>query len=814
MPASPPAAETPVTVTAAAPAATTSTAPPSTTSAPMEQAETPDDPPPDEPPAAEPAAQSSTTSAPMEQAETPDDPPPDEPPAAEPAAQPSSKEDDEPSGDGGEPEPDTAPTEEPMPEPDSETPLTWQGIPVVDISELAASETNEAPTAPRLLSGFDDVEVLLHDRDRAWTFSTNGSVAHEWSFEDEPRAVFPDGAGGIVHGNSYGIFHRAKPGSDPEILIACPDSCPVVPARLIGLALLGESTEVIYTVTTNHTPDGWEGNPDIRETLHRMSLATREVVSLGEVGGYEWWFGNTSISGHELFGAFGTDGGGGWTSIDLNSGSVGARCAEWHLTESGKNRECPREVAAFGDDMVVVHYGVTDQSVSEYGGATLHVLALRDRNADHNTHNVPLRLPSRFGCIRNMEVWQTIAVINTGAFNDTGAGCDQSYHSVLTDLSTDEVELYPYPGILRLVPRTETAPKTAADTPLEWQGHPAITVAETAVSDTDDVLTAPRLLSRFDDVEVLLHDRDRAWTFNREGSVDKEWTLDESTVSVYPDGAGKIVYRVETESYDPEYSYRSSIHYLKHPELDPADLVECTGDWETCVGLRLYGVVHFDGFTEAVYTVDYWPPLPDDAEYQYPTRTETLYRMDLETRVSVDLVRVGGHEWSFGGQIVDIELRGGFSTDAQEGRVNYDLRSGAVICGDVSWLAGFAEGKSILGCDDASSQDADAFVSYVYDPDVWRQVFVVRFPSPDSASSEIILPLILPEEYTGLYSIETWGSVLVMNTLTREGYPTTLAGGFPHRAVLIDLKTNEIELYSNPGVLRLTRRAASDSVDG
>ena len=118
-----------------------------------------------------------------------------------------------------------------------------------------------------------------------------------------------------------------------------------------------------------------------------------------------------------------------------------------------------------------------------------------------------------------------MSVINTAAFDDQGLSCNQSYPSVLADFSTGEVELYSHPGVLRLVPRT-------------WRGIPVKSISATDPSESDGGVIAPRMLSSFSDVEVLLHNQDRAWSFAPDGSVDREWTFDKETGPVYPDGSG------------------------------------------------------------------------------------------------------------------------------------------------------------------------------------------------------------------------------------------------------------------------------------
>ena len=423
--------------------------------------------------------------------------------------------------------------------------------------------------------------------------------------------------------------------------------------------------------------------------------------------------------------------------------------------------------------------------------------------------------------MRNLETWQSVSAINTAAFNDQGSSCDQSYHSVLADFSTGEVELYSNPGFLRLVPRTKTASEVETDTPLTWQGIPVIDVPESTAAETDGAIAAPRLLRRFDDVEVLLHHEDRAWTFSPDGPVDKEWTFDVPAWTVFPDGAGGIVYQDSAGFYDPVNN--SSIRHLNEPGRDSKALVDCTGD---CIGLWLAGVAYLGGSAEVVYTVDSWPPLPEDAEHFYPTRTEMLHRIGLETLESASLVRVGGHEWGFGGKIVGTELRGVWSTEAYDGLVSYDLESGSVVCG-TDWLEGFIEGESMPDCLETQSQSpcpysltpfddgiASACMHYAGNSGVSMRVYIVSTYDRSSQPTWTSLPLNPPSEQTNIHSIAVWGSTLVINTLTREGYPGHRTGGFPHHAILIDLESQEIELYSHPGVLRLTPRAAHDSVKG
>ena len=780
----PPAEETTPTASTAGSSTTTKSAvePPTTTASPTET-ETPEEPSPDEPPTTDPP----TEDLPIASA--------DKPSAADDPA------DLQPQDNEAESEPEATLTQEPVPE----TPLTWQGIPVITVDEASTTETEGAVRAPRLLSGFDDVEVLLHDRDRAWTFGPDGAVLHEWSFEDlvlherlsegATPTVFPDGAGGIVFTNGPEIFHQAAPEANPELVVGCTDSCDWT--RLIGVAVLDGSTEVIYTVRTNHTHAGWEGNPDIREILHRMSLDTRETVSLTTVGGYEWWFGNTSISGHELFGAYGSDGDQGWTGIDLNSGNNVAKCSAYDVDESEEYRECPTIVSAFKNDMAVVEVGISDQPVSEFSGATLRVLALRSRKADDNTYSLPLRMP-RGVCMRNLEIWQSVSVINTGAFNDTGSSCNQTYHSVLADFSTGEIELYSHPGSLRLVPRTEADPEAESATPETWQGMPVITVAESAAQEPERTVTGPRLLRRFYDVEVLLHDRNRAWTFGSDHSVATEWSFKEAVWSVFPDGASGIVYQVESE-----------ILHQTDPETDPEVLVECVSPClQTIIGkpVSMVGVATLGASTEVIYTAQTCDQVPEGYSGNPPCH-ERLQRTSLNTRETTSLGVVGGWEWWFYNTVVaDNELFGAWGTDGGNGVVGYDLLDGS------STYGGFETADP--DCfDTGPSLDCPRFAFALNDSIVtafMESTFVVSSHERDSEQHQYTLPIGMPPEVNGIYGIEAWDSVLVINTVTREEAPdSSQPRWLPYRAVLIDLDTHETEIYSHPGVLRLVHRTAA-----
>ena len=162
----PPAEETTPTASTAGSSTTTKSAvePPTTTASPTET-ETPEEPSPDEPPTTDPP----TEDLPIASA--------DKPSAADDPA------DLQPQDNEAESEPEATLTQEPVPE----TPLTWQGIPVITVDEASTTETEGAVRAPRLLSGFDDVEVLLHDRDRAWTFGPDGAVLHEWTASSTGR---------------------------------------------------------------------------------------------------------------------------------------------------------------------------------------------------------------------------------------------------------------------------------------------------------------------------------------------------------------------------------------------------------------------------------------------------------------------------------------------------------------------------------------------------------------------------------------------------------------------------------------------------
>ena len=733
---------------------------------------------------------------------------PVEPPATDPAEHPASGENEAPPVEHVAPVPDTAssdePAPEPKPEPQPETLLTWHDIRVIDLSATPSAQAGGTVTAPRLMSRFHDLEVLLHDQDRAWTFNPDdGSVLHEWKFKDTVPSVFPDGSGGIVFLQSSAIFHQAAPETDPETLVPCPGPCP---RELLGVAALGDSRDVVYTHRDHfESPEG--SNPHYEDVLHRISLNTRETVRLGVVGGYEWGTANTSVAGDTLFGYRFTEASQGWIGIDLQSSDSVAWCFMFESHETG--RDCPRAVTGFADDLAVAYIDFTDPSESETYEEKIRVRALRSREADVNTHNIPIKMPSEVACVLNIEVWEPVAAINTSSQGPCWYyDYTQPHRSVLADFSTGEVELYSHPGFLRLVPRTKAPSEVESDTSLTWQGVPVIDVYESADTEPDGPITAPRLLRGFDDVEVLLLEQDRAWTFDLDGSVDNEWGIDEPSLTVFPDGASGIVYQ---HSSDSDHSVnRSSIHYREEPEIDPEVLVECTGD---CTGLRMIGVVNLGDYTELVYTVESWPPLPEDAEYQYPTRTEVLHRMNLETREPVRLVDVGGWEWWFFNTIVvDAELFGAWGTDGGYGVVGYDLASGSLTYGGLE--------TANRDCFDTNpSQDCPSFAL------AWSDSILTAFSGSDHAfvvdaydrASEqhlYTIPVIMPQDVR-VNSIDAWDSILVINTRARsDDSDSSQPRWIPHRAVLIDLETYEVEYYSHPGVLHVVPRMAVGSGQG
>ena len=220
------------------------------------------------------------------------------------------------------------------------------------------------------------------------------------------RSVFPDGAGGIVFLHNSNIFHQADPETDPETLVLCPGSCL---RELLGVAMLGESSEVIYTYRDHYeTPEG--SNPHYEDVLHRISLKTRETVRLIPIGGYEWGTSNISVTDASLFGYRSTEASQGWIVIDLQSGETAARCNP-EYQETG--RDCPQVVTGFADDLAVVDYGFTDVSEAGQFSRTIRVLALRNREVDINTHSIPIRMPPEVDCILNLRIWDHVAVINT-----------------------------------------------------------------------------------------------------------------------------------------------------------------------------------------------------------------------------------------------------------------------------------------------------------------------------------------------------------------------------------------------------------------
>ena len=773
-----PKAGVPTSAAAGAAAATATTAPSATTTSEVE-------PPP--------------TSASVPRAEAPDDPSPGETPAADPAEQPTSSGDEAPPDENIGTVPDALPDDEPSPEPESETLLTWQGIPVTDLSGTVPAAADGTVTAPRLLTRFDDVEVLLHNQDHAWTFNADGSVLHEWLFEDTVPSVFPDGTGGIVYLQDSAIFHRADPEIDPKVVVACPGQCST---GLFGLAVIGESREVVYTKRDHfETPEGY--NPHYEDVLHRISLNTRETVRLVPVGGHEWGMGRVSITDGLLFGSTSGEAYSGWTALDLHSGKTVASCDRSNHQESG--RDCPQVVTSADYGIAVVNYGLTDTTESGRLGNTVYILGLRSREADANTHSIPLKFAQPVDCINNLEVWNSVFGINNSSKGICQDGTyAQPHRAVLADFSTGEVELYAHPGFLRLAPRTEAVPETESPTAETWEGIPVITVADTAARQPEGTVTAPRLLRRFEDAEVLLRHQGRAWTFNPDGSIDKEWAFDAPVRTVFPDGAGGILYQ-DGAGFD-DLVNNSSIHHLNEPGHGSKALVDCTGD---CVGLWLAGVVYLGSSTEVVYTVESWPPLPDDAEYLYPTQTEVLHRFDLRTQESVELAPVGGWEWWFYNTVVvGNELFGAWGTDGGNGVVGYDLLDGSSIFGGFETAEAdcFDTGPS-LDCPRFAFASTDHIIAAFWDH---RSTFIVSSYDRDSEEHRYTLPIAMPAEVNDINGIEVWDSVLIINTLVpEEATDSSQRRWMPYRAVLIDLETHETELYSHAGVLRVVARTAA-----
>ena len=425
---------------------TTSAVEPPTTAASLTQPETAEDPSPDEPSATSPP----TEEAPIASA--------DKPPAEDGSA------DLQPQDNDAESDPDATPGDEESSDAASDAPKTWQGIPVITVAGAATTETEGVVRAPLMLSRFDDVEVLLHNQDRAWTFGPDGSIAHEWSFQDAVSTVFPDGAGGIVHSvggidylyESDAILHVSNPGSDPTVLVGCSDRCDWL--WLLGVTTLGDSTEVIYT--QNLIPELDENasfHPTDIETLHRFSLNTHESMSLVKVGAHEWWLGNTSIAGAELFGHWWTDGGNGLVGYDLQTGSIvhgdpgfpayGESRRGVNCFDIGLRLQCPGHLSPANDGLVAAFskYITNDRIL---------VVSTHDRDSGRNRFTIPIVVPESINGLHSIRVWGSVLIINTltreGYPGHRPGG--HPHHAVLINLETQEAELYSHPGVLRLVP--------------------------------------------------------------------------------------------------------------------------------------------------------------------------------------------------------------------------------------------------------------------------------------------------------------------------------------------------------------------------
>ena len=270
----------------------------------------------------------------------------------------------------------------------------------------------------------------------------------KWTFDEAVGRVFPDGSGGIIYQDRDEIFYQAEPHSDREVLVECATLClPTMiggPVSLIGLAILDESREAIYSVRDcDEAPEGYGGNPLCHETLRRTSLDTGDTASLGRIGGWEWSFGNTVIVDHGLFGHWGTDGGQGLTGYDLLSGSeieIDLDC-------------CPSYIAPFDDAIVTAGW-------TYMGNDRVFIVSVYGRDAEQHRFTLPILVPDDVTGIHSLEIWDSVLVLNTltreGYPNHSAGG--YPYRAVLVDLNTQETEFYSRPGILQLVPRSAGSP--------------------------------------------------------------------------------------------------------------------------------------------------------------------------------------------------------------------------------------------------------------------------------------------------------------------------------------------------------------------
>ena len=351
-------------------------------------------------------------------------------------------------------------------------------------------------------------------------------------------------------------------------------------------------------------------------------------------------------------------------------------------------------------------------------------------------------------------------------------------------------EAQPAPGS---EPDTEPIPSDVSEAPLTWRDIPVITVFETDTTETVEAVTTPRLLHRFDDVEVLLHFGSSVWLFEHEDAP-REWTFDEAVGRVFPDGSGGIIYQD-----------RDEIFYQAEPHSDREVLVECaTLCLPTMIGgpVSLIGLAILDESREAIYSVRDCDEAPEGYGGN-PLCHETLRRTSLDTGDTASLGRIGGWEWSFGNTvIVDHGLFGHWGTDGGQGLTGYDLLSGSEIEIDLDCCPSYI----------APFDDAIVTAGWTYMGN--DRVFIVSVYGRDAEQHRFTLPILVPDDVTGIHSLEIWDSVLVLNTLTREGYPNHSAGGYPYRAVLVDLNTQETEFYSRPGILQLVPRSAGSPAPG
>ncbi|MDE0499495.1 MAG: hypothetical protein OXH86_19325 [Acidimicrobiaceae bacterium] len=348
------------------------------------------------------------------------------------------------------------------------------------------------------------------------------------------------------------------------------------------------------------------------------------------------------------------------------------------------------------------------------------------------------------------------------------------------------------------------APPEFADT---WMGTAIIVPRKLVDPWAGDTPAAPAAGSQFEGAELVFHGACEVQLFDRDGTATREWAFAQPIRSVYPDGAGGIVYYQYLDSEST-----SVLRWWPAEADEPMTLLDGAAAFDDGGFVDFFGVTVVDGSPVVLYTTVEWPEDDDGCAGCNPNYREVLYRRGLSNADSLRLGDVGGYEWGFGPRAITPDAVYGFN-GSDGGQWNSAHALDPSTTADLPPLRG-PDGAYSECFEEPDWEWCPTMIAPVDDDFVagfWASsdvagisLFVLAYIDGGSGEFADFFPVMLTDDGWSVLGVHVWGSHLVLNTSNRRGLARGRWVEHLRRPIIVDLALRTAEVYDRYGTFHLT----------